>query len=105
MTTTLVLKYFRNNIGIAAISCPHSGYTIKNFILQYIIVAQVFSCEFCEISKNTFFTEHIRAAVSNIRSTHFKNIKEPVDFDTSNLCARSCIPTFKLNRINVNTSC
>ena len=23
-------------------------------------LAQVFSCEFCEISKNTFFTEHLR---------------------------------------------
>ena len=22
-------------------------------------LAQVFSCEFCEISKNTFFTEHL----------------------------------------------
>ena len=26
--------------------------------------AQVFSCEFCEISENTFFTEHLRAAAS-----------------------------------------
>ena len=23
-------------------------------------LAQAFSCEFCEISKNTFFTEHVR---------------------------------------------
>ena len=23
-------------------------------------LAQVFSCEFCKISKNTFFTEHLR---------------------------------------------
>ena len=27
-------------------------------------VAQMFSCEFCEISKNTFFTEHLRATTS-----------------------------------------
>ena len=27
-------------------------------------VAQVFSCEFCEIFKNTFFTEHLWATVS-----------------------------------------
>ena len=27
-------------------------------------VAQVFSCEFCEISKNTFFTEHLWATAS-----------------------------------------
>ena len=29
-----------------------------NFIKKEILV-QAFSCEFCEISKNTFFTEHI----------------------------------------------
>ena len=29
-----------------------------NFIKKETLV-QVFSCEFCEISKNTFFTEHI----------------------------------------------
>ena len=28
--------------------------------------AQVFSCEFCEISKNTFFTEHLLTSVSVI---------------------------------------
>ena len=27
-------------------------------------LAQVFSCEFCEISKNTFFTEHFRTTAS-----------------------------------------
>ena len=27
-------------------------------------LAQVFSCEFCEISKNTFFTEHVWASAS-----------------------------------------
>ena len=27
-------------------------------------LAQVFSCEFCEISKNTFLTEHLRANAS-----------------------------------------
>ena len=26
---------------------------------------QVFSCEFCEISKNTFFTEHLWTSASN----------------------------------------
>ena len=29
-------------------------------------LAQMFSCEFCEISKNTFFTEYLRATASNI---------------------------------------
>ena len=34
-----------------------------NFIKKETL-AQVFSCEFCEISKNTFFTEHLRVAAS-----------------------------------------
>ena len=29
-------------------------------------LAQVFSCEFCEISKNTFFTEHLWATTAEI---------------------------------------
>ena len=34
-----------------------------NFIKKETL-AQVFSCEFCEIYKNTFFTEHLRAIAS-----------------------------------------
>ena len=34
-----------------------------NFIKKETL-AQVFSCEFCDISKNTFFTEHIWATAS-----------------------------------------
>ena len=34
-----------------------------DFIKQDILT-QVFSCEFCEISKNTFFAEHLLATVS-----------------------------------------
>ena len=33
-------------------------------LLKNEILAQVFSCEFCEISKNTFLTEHLWAAAS-----------------------------------------
>ena len=29
-------------------------------------LAQMFSCEFCDISKNIFFTEHLRTTASNI---------------------------------------
>ena len=35
----------------------------SNFIKKEAL-AQVFSCEFCEISKNTFFTEHLWATAS-----------------------------------------
>ena len=34
-----------------------------NFIKKETL-AQVFSCEFCEISKSTFFTEHLWATAS-----------------------------------------
>ena len=33
-------------------------------------LAQVFSCEFCEISKNTFSTEHLRTTASEILEEH-----------------------------------
>ena len=36
----------------------------RNFIKKESLT-QVFSCEFCEISKNTFFTEHLLATVSD----------------------------------------
>ena len=34
-------------------------------------LAQVFSCGFCEISKNAFFTEHVWATASDIRPFFF----------------------------------
>ena len=37
--------------------------TACNFIKKDTL-AQVFSCEFCEISKNTFFVEHLWATAS-----------------------------------------
>ena len=36
-----------------------------NFIKKETL-AQIFSCEFCEISKNTFFTEHLWTIASHI---------------------------------------
>ena len=37
-----------------------------NFIKKEIL-AQVFSCEFCEFSKNIFFTEHLLTTASYIQ--------------------------------------
>ena len=42
--------FFNNVAGLGSGAC--------NFIKKEAL-AQVFSCEFCEISKNTFFTEHL----------------------------------------------
>ena len=35
-------------------------------------VAQLFSCEFCKISNNTFFTEHLRTTASERRALNLK---------------------------------
>ena len=45
----------------------HWRSSVRNFIEKEIL-AQVFPCEFCEIFKNTHFTEHLRttAAEQNI---------------------------------------
>ena len=44
-----------------------------NFIKNEAL-AQVFSCEFCEISKNNFFTEHLPTTASreNLKTAIFK---------------------------------
>ena len=42
-----------------------------NFIKKDTL-AQVFSCEFCEIAKNTFFTEHVWATASFTHELSFK---------------------------------
>ena len=37
----------------------------KGLFIKKETLAQVFSCESCEISKNTFFIEHLWATVSD----------------------------------------
>ena len=54
---------------ITLVRSSHQGVLCKkvfeacNFIKKETL-AQVFSCEFCEISKNTFFTEHLYTTAS-----------------------------------------
>ena len=43
-------------------TCAKVSFLIK--LQKKEALAQVFSCEFCDISKNTFFTEHIRTTAS-----------------------------------------
>ena len=33
-------------------------------LIKKKVLAQMFSCEFCEVSKNTFFTKHLRTTAS-----------------------------------------
>ena len=41
----------------------YRGNAACNFIKKETL-AQVFSCEYCEVSKNTFFTEHLWTTAS-----------------------------------------
>ena len=46
-------------------TCVTVSFLIKlQAFIKKETLAQVFSCEFCEISKSTFFTEHIWATAS-----------------------------------------
>ena len=51
------------------------GVTIEvcNFIKKETL-AQVFACEFCEISKNTFFAEHLWTTASGISVIRLKKL-------------------------------
>ena len=46
-----------------------------NFIKKEALV-QVFYCEFCETSKNTFFAEHLRATASSEGYLHYFLIRK-----------------------------
>ena len=48
----------------SSVSRPQACNYIKREAL-----AKVFSCEFCEIFKNTFFTEHVWATASGMTAT------------------------------------
>ena len=58
-----------------------------NFVKKETL-AQVFSCEFCEISRNTFFTEHLWATASQNWIYRQQN-----HFTTANLWSKPNIDT------------
>ena len=45
---------------------------VCNFIKKESL-AHVFSCKFCEISKNIFFTEHLQATAAVVLINHYFN--------------------------------
>ena len=51
---------------------------LKNFIKKETL-AQVFSCQFCEISKNTFFTEHLWMTAFDLREMKL-SLEEQMEF-------------------------
>ena len=44
--------------------CTEAATTSAYNFIKKDTLAQVFSCEFCEVLKNTFSTEHLRATAS-----------------------------------------
>ena len=65
MTKTLYLRHFQffnilvlvKNTSVICIQTEAATRSVPTTLLKETL-AQVFSCEFCEISKNTFFKEH-----------------------------------------------
>ena len=69
-------KKFRTNLQQN--SCARASFLIKlqagvTALFKKETLAHVLSCEFCEISKNTVFTEHLWATASETKITF--NIK------------------------------
>ena len=62
----------RNFAKFTGNTCARVSFLIKllaeacNFIKKETL-AEVFSCKFCKISKNTFFVEHLRATASKMK--------------------------------------
>ena len=49
-------------------ACARISFLIKNLFIKKETLAEVLSCEFYKISKNTFFAEHLWATASEILS-------------------------------------
>ena len=45
----------------------------------------MFSCEICEISKNTFFTEHLRAAASETSKRYILDVWQGSEYKAERL--------------------
>ena len=55
--------FLENSQNSQESTCARVSFLIKIFIKKETL-AQLFSCEFYEIPKNTFFIEHLRATAS-----------------------------------------
>ena len=67
-----VIRNFAKFIGNRLCQCLYFN-KVEGFI-KIETLAQVFSCEFCEISKNTFSYITPRVAVSEIRNEVLKDV-------------------------------
>ena len=54
-----------SNFRGSHLKCSIEKAVLKNFaVYQKVTLTQVFSCEYCEIFKNTYFKEHLQTAAS-----------------------------------------
>ena len=63
-----------------------------------VSLAQVFSSEFCEISKNIFFTEHLRTTASWVLRVFAESNQIKFNLTKTRRCIRSQV---KLNNIQL----
>ena len=66
----------------------------NNFIKKKAL-AQVFSCEFCKICKNTFFTEHLPVAASENYPISWKSSDVNIVFPANTLVSRISFEEFE----------
>ena len=60
----LLVEYWCHCLKKISQSSQQNTCARVSFLLKLQALAQVFSCEFCEIFKNIFFTEHLWAVAS-----------------------------------------
>ena len=72
-----------------------------NFIKKETL-AQLFSCEFYEISKNTFFTEHLKETLAQLFSCEFYKISKNTFFTEHLWAVASDIPTKKHSQLEIS---
>ena len=80
------------------ISCSYKFHKIhrktpgpETLFLKKQSLAQVFSCEFCEIYKNTFFTEHLRTAASLFTAPNLNHFKQEAAYQYRVFCGLNMI--------------
>ena len=73
---TLLKKKWSFSLRISSVTVTKSAEQKQPKACNFGTLAKVLSCEFCEISKNTFFTEHLwTTASANVRENSFINIR------------------------------
>ena len=55
-----------------------AGFQAASNVIKKETPKQVLSCEFCELFKNTFFTEQVQTTASVGSKNYFKTIKEDI---------------------------